>query len=139
MFGVSLMAGNAMALPYGNGPSGIDNISDYGQPALQTLADTVLSSNVAHVHTDKTGVNGWTSSESDTSLYPTYASGDDNASYISGLFNTYDLHNSSSSAFFVKDKKAVPEPGSLLIFSAGFAGLVAIASRRRELPNTFYC
>ena len=105
MFGVGFMALNAMALPYGNGPSLIDPgvagvIEATGQPTLQTIVNNVFGSNVIDVNSDQTGIGGWTKSENDTSSYlVTYALGTspDNP-YIPGNFGIYDLHDSSKSA-----------------------------------------
>jgi hypothetical protein len=90
---VGLMAGNAMALPYNNGPSLIEGAPlASGQVALQTTADAVLGAGVLDVGTDQTGVGAWKEAESDVSTYLVtlgYAVG--TGTPQPGLFGLYDM------------------------------------------------
>ena len=95
--GSLFVAGSAMALPLGNGPSGITPNPSYDQESLQSIVDNVLGQNVIDVYNDQTGVGGWTQTDGDVTSYKiTYALGtNDPDNYIGGILGVYDLSNSS--------------------------------------------
>lgn len=109
-----MMATSAMAVPLGNGPSAITATPSYGQPSLQTIADTVLGLGTLNINNDQTGVGVWTQSENDVmSFRVTYAltSGGPATPGILGIYNyadpniRYDLMNvatTGSASFKIK-------------------------------------
>lgn len=95
--GSLFVAGNAMATPFGNGPSLIESHPlDSGQIALQTIADGVFGTDHINVADDQTGVGGWVEAESDISSYLVtlgFATG--TATPYDGFLGVYDLADST--------------------------------------------
>lgn len=93
MAGIGLMAGGAMALPYGNGPSLIEPAPlGSGQVALQDTVDAVFVNSGLDVDDDQTGVGAWILDENDASTYLVtlgYAAG--TGTPYNGIFGIYDM------------------------------------------------